>query len=140
MVVIPLLFSLKKQLSHGSCFENLSISPGPGGYKHDEGFVLPQLLRKNHLKKLSPQKDKNTDTTLKNPTHTALSTSPAALTQNQDSLSVIASQPKQLKLHPVQFITQKKLQNREEQLQCKKSFIQRKLTSRLRIWIKKQYL
>jgi len=33
MVVLNFLLRLKKRIDHGSCFEDLSITPGPGGYK-----------------------------------------------------------------------------------------------------------
>ena len=30
--ILSLIYSLKKRLEHGSCFENLSFTPAPGAY------------------------------------------------------------------------------------------------------------
>ena len=64
--IIYVNFSLKKRLEHGSCFQKLSGTPGPGRYNSEEGFVRLCLSRKSKKKWSYRRREKSSKITMTN--------------------------------------------------------------------------
>lgn len=91
------LSSLKKRMEHGSCFENLSITPGPGVYEPEQHYVYISWSRKENQERKQAIKERNTDILLKRPTLIVLSTCLARSISREDFPSATEKSSRRLK-------------------------------------------